>query len=79
MTITKPDTYEITRPNGDKEQFVYSPEFRMYMDDVKRVLSRNNYLLFSTLVFITIVLLIVALIYFQTGIVGRYLASGVCK
>lgn len=55
-----------------KQVFAYSPEFRKNMRAVK-------FLLYIILALFLASLLILSLIYFQTGIIGRYLAYGVCS
>ena len=76
--MNEPKTYSIKFEDGTTREYLYSPEYRTYMDEVKKQLRRNNFLLFSALVFIIVVTIIIALIYFNTGIIGRYLAFGVC-
>lgn len=77
MTITKPDTYKIKFAGGKEEEFVYSPEFRKYMDEVKTQLRRNSWILVGVLLALLIAVIIGLLLVTQTGIVGRLVAQAV--
>lgn len=49
------------------------------MKDVQRSMKRLNYFLTFIIAILVVILIAFALIYFQTGIVGRYLQDGVCR
>ena len=72
-------TYKVKFESGRTEEFVYSPEFRTYMDDVKKQLRRNQYITLMLLIGVLILGILLFLLITQTGIVGRYLLNGVCK
>lgn len=72
------DTFSVILADGTKKEYGYSPEFREDMQNLRKQVSLNNFILFGIIVFLFLCLLAACLIYFQTGIVGRYLANGVC-
>lgn len=79
MTDEKPQpVYKVKYAGGREQEFVYSPEFRTYMDEVKEQLRSTRRLFLCLMILFTLGMILLALIYFNTGIIGRYLAYGVC-
>lgn len=85
--LDKSDTrlFEVVLSDGTKKNVMYSPEFRadvgLINDQIQRnnkQLQRINFLLGGIVIFLFIVLVMVCLVYFGTGIIGRTIASGLC-
>ena len=73
------DKYRVTLSDGTVKDYVYSPEVRESLDILHKQLVKNNYLLLGVFLIFFLMLIAFSLIYFQTGIIGRYLALGVCR